>query len=80
MKSIRKHAVAAALAFAAVAAGSAPAFADYAYGVQYTNPNTIPNQVQSQGRGYYDYVAPGAADPAPTYTPWSGIGGWKDLH
>ncbi len=76
MKSFRKHTVAAALAFAAVAVGSAPAFAQSAYQVYARQQH---HQVQPQARGYsaYDYVAPPAADPAPTFT---APGGWKDLH
>ncbi len=75
MKPFRKHTIAAALAFAAVAVGSAPAFAQGAYQV----PARQHLQVQPWARGYsaYDYVAPLAADPAPTFTAPSG---WKDLH
>jgi hypothetical protein len=61
MKSFRQHAVAAAFAFATVAAGSAPAFAwgaagapDNAYAVYYDHPA----QVKPQPRAYYNYVAP----------------------
>lgn len=73
MKPFRKHTIAAALAFAAVAVGSAPAFAQGAYQVH------ARQHLQVQPRGYsaYDYVAPSAADPAPTFTAPSG---WKDLH
>ncbi len=73
MKPFRKHAVAAALAFAAMAVGSAPAFAQGAHRV-YARQHQ-----QVQPRAYYNYVAPLAADPAPTYTP-PAIDGWKDLH
>ena len=61
MRSFRQHAVAAAFAFATVAAGSAPAFAwgaagapDNAYEVYYDHPA----QVKPQPRAYYNYVAP----------------------
>jgi hypothetical protein len=75
MKLFRKHTVAAALAFAAVAVGSAPAFAQGAHQV-YARQH---HQVQPRARGYsaYGYVAPSAADPAPAFTV---PGGWKDLH
>jgi hypothetical protein len=75
MKSFRKHTVAAALALAAVAVGSAPAFAQGAYQV-YARQH---HQIQPQPRGYsaYDYVAPSAGNPAPAFTV---PGGWKDLH
>jgi hypothetical protein len=74
MKSFRKHAVAAALAFAAVAVGSAPVFAQGAYQVSARQHR----QIQPQARGYsaYDYVAP-STNPAPAFTV---PGGWKDLH
>jgi hypothetical protein len=61
MRSFRQHAVAAAFAFATVAAGSAPAFAwgagapDSAYSVYYDHPA----QAKPQARTYYNYVAPG---------------------
>jgi hypothetical protein len=73
MTSFRKHTVAAALAFAAVAVASAPAFAQGAYQV-YAGQH---RQIQAQPRGYsaYDYVTP--STPAPTFTAPSG---WKDLH
>lgn len=61
MKSFKKQAVVAALAFAAVAIGSAPAFAQYA-GLPYGAHRAYgphPNQIPPQARGYYDY-APGA--------------------
>jgi len=61
MKSFREHAVAAAFAFAAVAAvGSAPAFAwgagapDSAYSVYYDHPA----QAKQRAHAYYDYAAP----------------------
>jgi hypothetical protein len=61
MKSFKKQAVVAALAFAAVAAASAPALAQYA-GLPYGAHRAYgphPNQIPPQARGYYDY-APGA--------------------
>jgi hypothetical protein len=75
MKPSRKQTVAAALAFAAVAVGSAPAFAQGAY---QAHPRQH-QQVQPRPQGYsaYDYVARPATDPAPAYTV---PGGWKDLH
>jgi hypothetical protein len=62
MKSFKRQAVAAALAFAAVVAGSAPAFAQDAslpYGAHRVY-GSHPNQVPSRARAYYDYGAPGA--------------------
>jgi hypothetical protein len=61
MKSFKKQAVAAALAFAAVVAGSAPAFTQYAglpYGAHRVY-GTHPYQVRPRARAYYDYAAPG---------------------
>jgi hypothetical protein len=61
MRSFRQYAVAAAFAFATVAAGSAPAFAwgagipDSAYSVYYDQPAP---QVTPRTRTYYNYVAP----------------------
>jgi hypothetical protein len=62
MKSFKKQAVATALAFAAVAAGAAPALAQYAglpYGAHRVY-GTHPNQVPPRARAYNDYGAPGA--------------------
>ena len=69
--SCKKQALAAALAFAAVAAGSPPVFAQYAglpYGAHRAY-GTHPNQVAPRARPSYDYAAPGAFydDAAPSY-------------
>jgi hypothetical protein len=77
MKPFRKHAVAAALAFAAVAVGSAPAFAQGPYHVYARQHHQV--QPRARANQAYDYVAPSAADPAPAFTT-PAIGGWKDLH
>jgi hypothetical protein len=78
MKSFKKQAVVAALAFAAVAAASAPALAQYA-GLPYGAHRAYgphPNQITPRARAYgysapgafYDYAAPGAYyDYAPNY-------------
>ncbi len=72
MKLFSKHTVAAALAVAAVAVASAPAFAESTYQAHARQHQ----QVQPRGYSAYDYVAPSAA-PAPTFPAPSG---WKDLH
>jgi hypothetical protein len=69
MMSCKKQTLAAALAFAVVAAGSAPVLAQYAglpYGAHRVH-GTHPNQVAP--RSYYDHGAPGAfyGDAAPSY-------------
>jgi hypothetical protein len=56
MKSFKKHAVAAALASAAVIAGSAPAFAQDAGGLY--DAHRVPNQVRPGVPDYYGYAAP----------------------
>lgn len=62
MMSFKKQALAAALAFAAVAAGSAPVLAQYAglpYGAHRVY-GTHPNRLPPRARAYNDYGAPGA--------------------
>lgn len=90
MRSFRQYTVAAALALATVAAGSAPAFAggagapDSAYSVYYEH--TAQAKPRPHTRAYYDYVAPRhrrspafTQDPASTgYGEYStpAVGGW----
>jgi hypothetical protein len=83
MKSLKKQAIAAVFAFAAVVTGSAPVFAQDA-GVLYGAHRVYgrhPNQVLPRARAYNDYAAPGAyydyAAPGPYYD-YAGPGAYSD--